>query len=273
MNNNDVITVNTISYTGLQNDEFLGMQQKFVVFTDTITTEALKSSVTAYKDSVSTLSAHMALDGEESVQHSAMRLHDARVETYNAFYATVKQLTKLDDSASVALGKTYLAIFEGHENLRDFNQDGASSIVNGVITAFRKHTTEELTNMGVERWVAMLEKRETEYEAAAKARGEEADSRIERLTRKYRDDCVLNFEILANHARALAIRNNDASCRDFIEQVNGEMALRKEKLKMRRNAAKKKNEASAKTESSNAETAKVETVTESDSTEAVKAVA
>lgn len=242
--------IKKIEQTALQNNEFYGMHQKFVSFTNSITNEIAAPSVALYKASVEKLGDQLKVDVSESNARIASRLNEVRVKAYVSLRCAAKALSMLKDDAKAGLGKAYYAIFTENASLHNLNQDGVSGVVLNVIASFRDHTKEELTSAGIEPWLEQLESAQEAYTNAAQNRGKDKESRVDSATILCRKDCSSKFAILMEVAHGLGASVNDAGCIDFIDQVNGEIAMRKEKLALHKALAKKK--AKSKTESEGA---------------------
>jgi len=236
---NNILSIN--SYC-MQNSEFLGLMQKFLVFAESLSGDELRPSVAAFRFKVDVLKNHIGERFSETEAHAAKRLHEERLAAYSALRHSVKGLVMAPDASLKAAGARYWNIIEKTDDPRRANQDAVTHLFRGIIDAFHAFDESELIHYGVQVYVNLMERLQTEYIEAAKARGEVAKPRIDNATRMYRKGCFEAFNVLRFYAYARAVSHGDEECMAFVEECNGEMELRKRQLKARKTLAKKEAE-------------------------------
>jgi len=231
--------ISTINYAKMQNSEFIGLMLKILVFAESIAAEEVAASLAAFKTDVNALNKHLAENYGETPSKTAQRIHEERIAAYVALRYCVKSLMVSPDTLHAVAGAKYWNMVEKTEDPRRANQDAATRALDILLAGFREVDAKELAEMGADICVNALAERQADFIAAAKVRGQEADSRIERATRKLRRACYNSFRALAYHAVARATNNSDKECVEFVKQANGEIDMRRSQLKTRRTLAKK----------------------------------
>lgn len=231
----------TVNQSILKNNEFLGLHKEFITYAKGVeSVTELSTSLSAYKTAMETLDKHLEVSVAESNASLASRMSGERITAYVNLRKFAEALAGLENADLATIGKTYVAILDGYGNPRELNQREASNVIDVVVKALRSRPKEELAQSGIENWLSQLESKQNAYLNANTSRNEERDARVDDATLHYRSACVAKYNVFVHHAYALAESNGDAACVSFIEQVNGGLALCKEKLKMRKTLAEKK---------------------------------
>lgn len=253
----------------LANPEFVGLQRKFTAFTSVLTLKEIEASVSAYRASVETISKHLEVTYGETTKHSASRLNSERIAAFVALRDAVKPLCTQGDTAKESIGKMYLVYLEA--GIWGKKQNVVTDVIGAAISALRARPAEELATAGIETWLVTLENKQNAYLEASRTRDKERGAHVEELTLRYRKDCIAKFANLTQHAYILGLNTGDEGCASFIEQVNGEIALCKEKRKMAKTVAKNasENATDSTKESVATEAAKTETASETAKSETV----
>jgi len=231
--------ISTINSTVLQNSEFLGLMLKLLVFAESLTAAEMLPSITAFKANVNELSRHLTENIGESTAKTARNLNEHRISAYISLRHWIKGLANSLNTQNAIAGAKFWRAVEKIEDPRRSNQDAVTRAMKSLIENFRSFDATELSTHGVEPYIVAIEERQAAFIEAARNRGQEKDSRIERETAKLRTRCHRSFYALANHAFALATNAGDKECIEFVEQANGEIEARKCQLKTRKTLAKK----------------------------------
>jgi len=234
--------VNNVQSSGfyrMRNSEFLGLMQKLLVFAEALSVQELLSSVATFRRKVEVLEGRLNESFDVPDAHVAKRAHTERLLAYSALRHCVKGLTMVPDAQVKSVAAVYWRIIETVSDPRRANQDAVTFLLKEIVDAFRALDQANLVRYGVEFHVKAVEDCQAEYMEAARGRGEQANSRICHVTRRYRKECIEAFNVLRYFAYARAISHADEECVAFMEQCDVEIELRKSRMKARGTLAKK----------------------------------
>ena len=157
-----MMKINTICYSRLRNDEFLGLHQNIVELTASITGEEIRPSIEAYRKAVTEYANLIEVSVDESAASIVSRLDKERNAAYAACRNFAKSLKSLADKDVVATGERLRKIFAENADPFYLNQDQSTGVFTNIVNTLKAIDDAKLDACGFKPWLENLEKKNYE---------------------------------------------------------------------------------------------------------------
>jgi len=144
--------------------------------------------------------------------------------TFRGMSDTVSSKLNHFSAAIRDAAKRVMVILDGYGNLAPKPNDEESGLISGLIADLRTKLPADVTLLGIEDWIAELERQNNVFVALQASRNSEEASRTELRMKQVRIEVDAAYRKIVERINALIVVNGEAPYTEFVKEINVRIA-------------------------------------------------
>ena len=143
-----------------------------------------------------------------------------RDPTYRGLVATNKAAINHFDSAMVLAAKRLKVVFDAFGDISKMPLNEETSAIYNLVQELKNNNSEDVTKVGLTKWVNTLEAQNKEFDALVKSRNDENSAKTELKMKEMRKETDKSYKVITTRINASIILEGEDVYVSFVRKLN-----------------------------------------------------